>query len=64
MLIEIPDLEADAIRYRLMLRNEAEAALQATIRQVQQRLQVPDGSQIQVDQATGNMTFVTTEPGQ
>mgnify|MGYP000947102907 FL=1 len=64
MLTDIPDLEADAIRYRLMLRNEAEAALQATIRQVQQRLQVPDGSQIQVDQATGNMTFVTTEPGQ
>jgi hypothetical protein len=60
-MIDIPDLEADAIRYRLMLRNEAQATLDATIRQVQTRLNVDYRAQIQIDD-TGRMAFVDMAP--
>jgi len=53
----IDDIHADAIRYRLMLRNEAEATLQALTARILRNMNMPDGSQIRIE-ADGSMVAV------
>lgn len=57
----IDDIAADAIRYRLMLRNEAEATLQARTSRILRSMSMPDGWQIRIE-ANGSMVAVTPAP--
>lgn len=56
----VDDIAADAIRYRLMLRNEAEATLQALTVRILRAMSMPNGSQIHIE-ADGSM--VAMAPG-
>lgn len=57
----IDDIAADAIRYRLMLRNEAEATLQARTARILRSMNMPEGSQIRIE-ANGDMVAVAPAP--
>ncbi len=54
----LDDIQADAILYRLMLRNEAEATLQALTARILRSMNMPNGSQIRIE-ADGSMVAVT-----
>lgn len=56
----IDDIHADAIRYRLMLRNEAEATLKALTTRILRMMPMPDGSQIRIE-ADGSMVAVAPQ---
>lgn len=56
----VDDIAADAIRYRLMLRNEAEATLQALTVRVLRAMSMPNGSQIHIE-ADGSMVAVAPD---
>jgi len=57
----LDDIQADAIRYRLMLRNEAEATLQALMLRVLRAMNMPNGSQIRIEE-DGSMVAVAPAP--
>ncbi|MBP8291375.1 MAG: hypothetical protein KAX65_01305 [Caldilineaceae bacterium] len=57
----LDDIAADAIRYRLMLRNEAEATLQALMLRVLRSMNMPNGSQIRIEE-DGSMVAVAPAP--
>ena len=56
----LDDIHADAIRYRLMLRNEAEATLQALIARILRSMAMPEGSTVRIE-ANGDMVAVAPD---
>lgn len=58
--VPVPQLEADAIRHRMAIRQQAEDILQDGVRQVLQRLNMPGGSQLRIE-ADGSMVAVAPQ---
>ena len=56
----LDDIHADAIRYRLLLRNEAGATLQALIARILRSMAMPENSTVRIE-PDGSMVAVAPD---